>query len=490
VSALLGGIVLLPLVGALLCGVAPVRARPPLALATSLVVAGLVAGVTVEVWTSGAQRVAVAGWEPPLGIALVADGLSVAFLAMTAVVAVPLTVYASGSAKARGGTMFEALWLALWSSLNALYLSGDLFNVYVGLELMGVAAVALVALAGTASLAPALRYLVVAVLGSLAYLLGVALVYGEAGTLDMAQLGEQLEASTSTTVALSLMVLGLALKTALWPLHGWLPPAHSGAPSAVSPALSALVVKASFYLVVRLWSTAAPDVTTGAGAQLLGVLGAVAVLWGTVAALRQSRLKLVVAYSTVAQIGYLFLVFPLAFGGGGEGGVEAARNGWTGALVIALAHGLAKAAMFMSAGALALAHGSDRIRGLTGASARMPMATLTFGLAGISLAGLPPSIGFSGKWLALQSSLASGQEFYAAVLLVGGLLTAAYVGRVLRVVVADASPGGDALPALAPVPRRMEVTALLLALLAVLGGLAALPVVQLLEAGSPFGVAS
>jgi multicomponent Na+:H+ antiporter subunit D len=486
VSALLGGIVLLPLVGALLCGTLPRRAGAPVALVTALTVTGLVAVLAGEVWASGVQRVDVAGWAPPLGIALVADGLNVPFLAMTAVVGLLLTGYASGSDKARGGPMFWALWLGLWSSLNALYLSGDLFNVYVGLELMGVAAVALVALAGPAALGPALRYLVVAVLGSLAYLLGTALIYAEAGRLDMAGLGPVLQPGPSTTAALALMVLGLALKTALWPLHGWLPPAHSGAPSAVSPALSALVVKASFYLVVRLWTTVAPDVASPAAAQLLGLLGVVAVVWGTGAALRQERLKLVVAYSTVAQVGYLFLLFPLAFGAGV--GVDAARDGWTGALVLGLAHGLAKAAMFMSAGALALAHGTDRLGGLSGAAMRMPMASLTFALAGVSLAGLPPSMGFSGKWLALQSSLGSGQHVYTVLLLVGGLLTAAYVGRVLRVAFADEPPDGSALPVLRTVPRRMEVTGLVLALLAIGTGLRSLEVVRLLEAGSPFGV--
>lgn len=487
-SALLGGLVLLPLAGAALCGALPRRAHAPVAVSTAIGTAVLAGAAAVSVGRDGPQRVAVAGWDPPLGIVLVADGLSAPFLAMTALVGVLLTGYATGSGQSRGGPMFWALWLALWASLNAVYLAGDLFNGYVALELMTVAAVGLVALAGPSALRAALRYLVVAVLGSLSYLLGVALVYGETGTLDMGQVGERVAPTPATTTALALIVLGLALKAALFPLHGWLPAAHSGAPAAVSPALSALVVKAAFYLVVRVWSTALREVGTTAAAQLLGALGAAAVLWGAGVALRQQRLKLVVAYSTVAQVGLLFLVFPLSFGIGGMD-PQVARDGWSGVLALGLAHGLAKAAMFMAAGTLAVAHGTDRLADLAGAASRMPMATLAFGLAAVSLAGLPPSAGFSGKWLALQGSLGSGQWWWAAVLVVAGLLTAAYTGRVLRVLFADAAGERCERPA-PPVARRMEVAALCLALLAVLTGLRSLEIVRLLQAGGPFGGAS
>jgi multicomponent Na+:H+ antiporter subunit D len=343
VSAVLGSVVLLPLLGALLCGVLPRRHGAAVALVTASLTTGLVAALNLRVLDGGPVEVLSAGYAPPLGIALVADGLSAAFLMMTAVVGLLLTVYATGDETARGGTMFWALWLALWSSLNAVYLSGDLFNTYVALELMGLSAVGLVALAGRPALPAALRYLVVAVLGSLAYLLGVALVYGELGTLDLRQVGAAAGPQTALAVALALMTVGMALKSALWPLHGWLPGAHGGAPAAVSPALSALVIKASVYVAVRLWSTTLPGVGGAAAAQLLGALGAAAVVWGTLLALRQQRLKLVVAYSTVAQVGYFFLVFPLALGGDVD--PAAARDGWAGALLVALAHGLAKASI-------------------------------------------------------------------------------------------------------------------------------------------------
>lgn len=484
-SALLGGIVLLPLLGALVCGVAGDRWRAPVALLSGAGTVALVASAVVTVYEDGPQRVFVAGYAPPVGISLVVDGLSAVFVTLTAVVGLAVTVYASGSPKARGGGMYWALWLGLWSALNAVFLSGDLFNTYVALELMGLAAVGLVALAGRSALAAAFRYLMIAVLGSLLYLLGVALVYAELGTLDLEQIGASSDDRTAFVAAMVLITVGMALKSALFPLHGWLPAAHGGAPSAVSPLLSALVIKASVYVVVRLWATTLPGVGSSVVAQVLGVLGAIAVLWGTVLALRQERLKLVVAYSTVAQVGYFFLVFPLAFSDGLDPGV--AEDGWAGALLIALAHGLAKAAMFMSAGTLALAHGSDRVAGLVGAATRRPVACATFALAGVSLAGLPPSAAFGGKWLVMQSSLAGGQWWWAVVLLGGGLLTAAYVGRVLRVTFVSSPPDGAALPDLQPVPRRMEAAGMVLALLAVGLGLRLYEPVRLLLDAAPIG---
>jgi formate hydrogenlyase subunit 3/multisubunit Na+/H+ antiporter MnhD subunit len=148
----------------------------------------------------------------------------------------------------------------------------------------------------------------------------------------------------------------------------------------------------------------------------------------------------------------------------------------------------------MAAGALALAYGTDRLSGLAGAATRRPIAVGALALAGVSLAGLPPSAGFAGKFLVLQSSLASGQWWWAVLVLVGGLLTAAYVGRVLRVLFADSeegtAPDGSALAELRPVPRRMDAAAMVLALLAVAVGLRALEPVRLLVDASPFGGAA
>jgi formate hydrogenlyase subunit 3/multisubunit Na+/H+ antiporter MnhD subunit len=157
-------------------------------------------------------------------------------------------------------------------------------------------------------------------------------------------------------VAVALMTVGLAAKTAIFPLHIWLPPAHSGAPPAASALLSALVVKGSFFLVVRVWFDLAPKIVGEMAGQILGAMGAGAIVIGGLVALSQARLKLLIAYSTVAQIGYLFLIFPLAREG----------TALTGGILQAISHAFAKAAMFMAAGLMAGVLGHDRIADLRG----------------------------------------------------------------------------------------------------------------------------
>src|SRR5258708_26526649 len=153
------------------------------------------------------------------------------------------------------------------------------------------------------------------------------------------------------------MTAGLLAKAALFPLHLWLPPAHANAPAAASAVLSALVVKASFFLIVRLWFDVMPALATAAVTTVLATLGAAAILFGSVLALRQARLKLLVAYSTVAQIGYLFLMFPLAIGGH-----PWSADAWNGGIMQMLSHAFAKAAMFLAAGPGAEQPGHDRLR--------------------------------------------------------------------------------------------------------------------------------
>ncbi|HID66915.1 MAG TPA: oxidoreductase, partial [Roseibacterium sp.] len=365
------------------------------------------------------------------------------------------------------------------AALNALFLSADIFNIYVTFELMGLAAVALVALAGSReALGAAMRYLLAALLGSLAYLLGVALLYHGFGTVDIALLAERVEPSPIIWAALGLMAAGLLLKTALFPLHFWLPPAHASAPTPVSALLSALVVKASFYILLRLWLEIFDPLVGGAGVeQLLGLLGAAAILWGSVQALRQTQLKLLIAYSTVAQIGYLFLAFPLV----AATGVSA----WSAVTYLVLSHALAKAAMFMAAGNLLCFGGHDRIADLDRVVQRLPLTAGAFALAGVSIMGLPPSGGFIGKWLLLEAALMQGRWDLVIVMILGGLLAAGYIFKVLGYAFTQADISHES----KAVPASMEWTALLLACGAILLGFLAVPVLSLVSIGDPFGIA-
>ncbi|HTO47589.1 MAG TPA: proton-conducting transporter membrane subunit, partial [Burkholderiales bacterium] len=336
--------------------------------------------------------------------------------------------------------------------------------------LLTFAAVPLVSLDGRAeTLRAALRYLLYALLGSVFYLLGAVLLYGAYGTLDIQLLAGMVRPEPATLAAAALMTAGLLAKTALFPLHLWLPPAHAGAPPAASAVLSGLVIKGSWFLVVRLWFDVLPGVITAPSAQLLAALGAGAILVGNVVALRQERLKLLVAYSTVAQIGYLFLMFPLAF----DGDVAALARGGAlaGGMLQAISHATAKAAMFMAAGLVYKALGHDRIGEFAGVGRALPVSVLTFALAGLALMGLPPSGAFAAKKLLLDAAGASGQWWWEVVLDVGGLLTASYVVLVLAHALA---PAAEPVKPHAPVSRLAEVAALALAVCSLALGLAAL----------------
>jgi formate hydrogenlyase subunit 3/multisubunit Na+/H+ antiporter MnhD subunit len=355
------------------------------------------------------------GWAPPLGIALRADGLSGVMMAITAVVIGAVGVFGradfrtpSDSVEARAPFAFWILLLAVWGALNMVFLGGDLFTLYVALELLTFAAVPLVCLDGRAeTLQAALRYLLFALLGSVLYLVGTALLYGSYGTLDIVLLSRKIQAEPATLAAAALMTVGLLAKTALFPLHLWLPPAHAGAPAAASAVLSGLVVKGSFFIVVRFWFDVMPGIPGFAAAQLLGVLGAAAIVFGSVVALRQERLKLLIAYSTLAQIGYLFLMFPLAFSAG-SARLES-DGALAGGLLQAISHATAKAAMFMSAGLIYAALGHDRITGLGGIGRALPMSVLAFALGGVALVGVPPSGAYLAKDLLLQAAAETEQ---------------------------------------------------------------------------------
>jgi multicomponent Na+:H+ antiporter subunit D len=454
---------------------------------------GVAFAIFYEVCHAGKTLTYVLGdWQPPLGIALRADGLSAVMLATTALVIAATGLFARanfqtprGESEARSPVVFWTLLLAVWAALNAVFLGGDLFNLYVALELLTFAAVPLVCLSGRAdTIEAALRYLVFALAGSVLYLLGTALLYGSYGTLDIIQLHGLVRPEPAVWMAVALMTAGLLAKTALFPLHFWLPPAHAGAPAAASAILSALVIKGSYFLIVRIWFDVLPGPRSIAAAQMLGAMGAAAILFGSVIAFRQARLKLLIAYSTVAQIGYLFLMFPLVIGFDAQPWGNAA---WTGGWIQLVSHAFAKAAMFMAAGLIAETLGHDRIADLGGVGRLLPTTVLAFAIAGLSLMGVPPSGGFVAKWLLLSASVQEGQWWWALVIVMGGLIAGAYVIRVVTLMIAFPA-GVQTLNA--SVSRRREVIPLALAICAMLLGLLPLQPSDFLQIGRPDVVGS
>ena len=482
----LGGLVLLPLLASAISVLLPLRARRMLALLVVLTVAGLTAVLALQTAAGEVVELALGGYAAPVGIFLRADGLSVLFLGLSALVGGIVSVFAYGSHTT--AESFWPLWLGCWAGLNAVFVSGDLFNSYVGLELVGMTAVALVALGGREAWGGALRYLFIAVLGSLLFLVGVGLVVSAAGTLDIAQaaaaLSQEPELAPALLFAVVLMTVGLGMKVALLPMHAWLIPAHSSAPSAVSPLLSALVIKAALFVVLRCWVWLAEGLEQLAAlAWVLGALGAAAVVVGSIAALRQRGLKRLIAYSTVAQIGYWFLAFPLL----GPGVDDDFRQGaFGGILALALGHGVAKAGLFLAAGALKDTYGTDDITALRGAGREQPLIVMGMGLSAVGLIGLPISLGFTGKWQVATAAVGAQQWWILVVLMAGTLLSAAYLVRAIAPLLLMDSPAPDVGPASRTFRSVSGFAVLSLGVLTIVTGFGGVVIDAALEVGSPW----
>jgi multicomponent Na+:H+ antiporter subunit D len=419
---------LLPCTGGVIAFVIGRRPQVLLGLLTATATTGALGLLARQVLDNGAQAYWVGGWAAPLGINLRCDGLSLLMLMLTAVVCLSTSLYAAlyfgaGRNAHPEANLFWPLWLFLWGGLNCLFLSGDIFNSYLLLEFTLLSSVALVSLGGShTALIAAFRYLIAATTAALFYLLGVTLLYSEFSTLDLLGLKAASPAGFLPLLALGLLIGGLSLKSALFPLHFWLPPAHATAPAPVSAVLSGLVVKAGFYVLLRIWFEVFPQAVPEVGKNLLATLGAIAIVWGSWKALQQARLKMLIAYSTVAQMGYLFLVFALAAGTGIQP-VSAA-------VYQMISHGLSKAAMFLAAGVIVKSVHSDRLEDTRGCFRKMPAAVAAITVSGANLAGIAPAGGAKGKLLGI--AVENSQWGWAAVVGLGMLLAVAYTAAAVK----------------------------------------------------------
>lgn len=452
-DAALPASVALPLFGALAAFAAP-RSAPWIAIAVCWANLGLAAALY---GLMGAET-PLGGWAAPLGIGLRLDGLAWPFVALTATV-MALTASGSGARAFLAKPGAAALWLFLLAGLNALFLSADAFNLYIALEIVSLSAVAITALAGAAAAAPALRYLFVGLGGSLLYLAGVAILYRATGALDLGMLSAAGLAGPALAASLALMTAGLLMKAGVAPFHFWLPPAHGAASPAASAVLSGVVVKGALYLLLRLWTETAPADALAGAEPIFRALGLAALAAGAFGAARATRLKTVIAYSTVLQIGYVVLA--LGFAAETSLAVKAAIG-------FVIAHGLAKAAVFVAAGSIRAANGHDRIDELADPGPRLGPAKGAVALGAIALMGLPPSGGFLAKWTLAEAALLRGQWWVAPMLVGGAILTSLKMVRIADGLVR--TPAKDAPPPPSDVPRGWS--ALALAALAMAAGFA------------------
>jgi multicomponent Na+:H+ antiporter subunit D len=454
--------VVLPLLGALLqpiLALADRRLAWPLAVTTAgLAAAASVSGL-LDVLARGTQHYPVGGWPPPWGIEIVLDLLS-GFTA-TVITGVATVVLLSGGAGVRRlfprtEPAYYALALLLLAGLVGMVVSGDLFNVFVFLEVASIASYALVAGAGGAALAAAFRYIVLGTVGASFYLLGVGFLYAATGTLNMADLAARvggLAGSPLLAGGLAFLVIGLAIKMGLFPFHGWLPDAYARAPAPAVALMAAVTTKAAAYVLARavLYVIRPEGWPVG---PVLAWTGAAAILAGGVLALQQRDARRLLAYSSVSQMGYIALGLGLAN-----------RSALAGAYLHILNHALMKAVLFLALAAAALHGRSMRLPAL-GLGRRMPLTAACAVVAALSMIGVPPAGGFFSKWYLLEGALAAREPLLAGTILAGSLLAAGYLYRLTEAAWfgEPAPPGG---PPEAPPALLAGLVALALAIVGV-----------------------
>ncbi|WP_129115170.1 monovalent cation/H+ antiporter subunit D family protein [Halegenticoccus tardaugens] len=400
----------------------------PLAVLASLVQVGMAGSVAAQVYGGGrAVTYALGGFRPPFGIELVADGLSAAVALLIAVVSLGVLAYAR-RAGPRSPT-FCAQYLLLVAGLSGMSVTGDVFNLYVFLEITGLAAYALVATgrSGRAAVG-ALKYLIIGTVGASLYLLGIGYAFVATGTLNMADLSTRLAEvgydATLVQASFALIAVGLAVKTALYPLHTWQPEAYASAPDSVSAFISALVSTVSAYALARLtFSVFTVDFLAAVPAAQAGLLtiAGVSIVAGSVLAVMQSEVKRMLAYSSVSQFGLVVAGFAVAN-----------EVAFVGATIHLVGHGLMKGGLFLAAGAIAVATGARTVEEYDGLAARRPVLAGAFAVLALSLVGVPPAVGFVGKWYIALGAVEAEAWPIAVVILLSTLLTLAYFVRLVE----------------------------------------------------------
>ena len=388
---------------------------------------GLAVSVALSVGSAGRISYAVGGYTPPFGIELVADGVSAALVVLVSTVTLAVVVYAR-VAGPRSNTFYSEL-LILTAGISGMFVTADLFNLYVFLEITGLATYALVATGRSPAAAlAALKYLLVGTIGASLYLLGVGYLYISTGSLNMADLAGLLpEVGYDTPLVLTafgLIVVGLGVKTALFPLHTWQPDAYAESPDSVAAYISALVSTAAAYALFRVLYTVftpAFDAAVPFALDTLVVLASVSVVVGSVLAVLQSDLKRMLAYSSVSQFGLVVAGFAVVN-----------ETALVGGLVHLVGHAVMKAGLFVAVGALAAVAGGRTIDDLAGMADRAPIVSAAFAVLAFALVGVPPAVGFAGKWHIVLGAVEGGRWIVAGVAVVSTLLTLAYFARVIE----------------------------------------------------------
>lgn len=372
------------------------------------------------------------GWEPPWGIEYVVDYLNGFVLVVVSFIAFIVSLYAKRSVETEIEesriTPFYSIYMLFVSGLMGVIITGDIFNLYVFIEISALSGYALVAVGKKReALIASYNYLILGTIAATFILLGIGYLYMATGTLNMADLRERLPmlyGSTVVRTAFAFFTVGLSLKLALFPLHIWLPNAYTHAPSVVSAIMAATSTKVGAYVLLRIMFTVFTveyDLQVVPVTKILLFLSAIAIMAGSVLAIAQTNIKRMLAYSSVGQIGYIVL-----------GAALVNQLAMTGSLLHILNHALMKGTLFLAVGAVVYKTGIEDISGLRGMGKKMPFTMAAFTVGALSMIGVPLTVGFVSKWYLALGALKAGMWFFVPIILISALLTAVYFWRIIE----------------------------------------------------------
>ncbi|MCD6203825.1 MAG: monovalent cation/H+ antiporter subunit D family protein [Methanophagales archaeon] len=386
-----------------------------------------------HVLTWGTIHYPLGGWAPPWGIEYVVDALNAYVLVILLFASLLVAIYSWRSIQselpAKKTVSFYVLFQLLVTGLCGITVTGDMFNLYVFLEISSLAAYALIAAAGGRALKASYNYVIMGSIGACFYLLGVGFLYAVTGSLNMADLMSLLPPLYGNRVvqaAFVFFVIGMSIKMALFPLHLWQPDAYTYAPSAVSAYIAATMSHISVYALIRvIFSVFTLDFVKAYIGMDLAIcwVAAIGIIAGSVLAIAQNNFKRMLAYSSVSQIGYIVL---------GMGLAPATTWGFFGAVAHILNHTIMKGCLFLVAGAFIYKAGLRDIREFRGLGKRMPYTSAVFTIAALSMIGVPPTVGFATKLFLMVATLETYNYAFAGVLLLNSLLELVYFGRLIE----------------------------------------------------------
>jgi len=437
----------------------------PIALAAVFAMSAAALANLLNVLDDGETRYVFGGWLSssasvgvPIGIEWVNDGLASIMVVVISLLASVCVIYGGPVVSHSLGTRvvhYHTLILLLISGLVGIVFAGDIFNLFVFLEVVALSAYALVGVRGGKALMVAFQYLILGTLGASFYLLGIVFFYAATGTLNMADMAQHLaenpELMTSKAVigGSTFMFIGLGIKMALFPLHGWLPGAYTRAPDAISPILAALMTKVALYAWVRImfW-------VLGAGTEigqvhvlsLLGVLGALAAVVGALLALSQQDVKRMFAYGGISHIGLILI-----------GVSQGNPTGFAGSMFYLINDAVMQAGLFFIAGAAIYRHQAHTVEEWSRLRGASPWMTAALVVLGMSMIGIPPTGGFFGKWYIILGAMEAGNYLAVGAVILATLLTMAYFQRLFVSVFRDSQASPPAVRVETELSLRLSV---------------------------------